>query len=579
MTSNSSNRIYIGTINPGGSISQSGGNARVRPFTTPAAPGRSSFGSSNNALTVLSSHPTSLRNAASPQDDDLVMIEDEVSSASSSRSQSSRSTSRRASSRSESVSSVSVDTPLRQAPPRSFKTSPPFQEKTQPTEAFVSPQPTVASSASCSSSLQLAQASASSAIATATRRVRPVIEASKAKPESSVPKVLAGRDRAEAPRRIKRPSPTTAQPSAPSKLVSSTSSDTRKRPETAGATSKPKCVSLGRKELIGKGSFGMVYKALDLDTNRLLAVKEIPLDGPNLQQLPTVRREILLMEKLSHPNIVQCLGHDLDDQYLRIYMEFVAGGCVSSLLKNFGRFQERQAAIVTKQVLSGLQYLHDRKIAHRDLKGDNILLQPDGTVKLADFGTARELATTAMSLAGTAYFMAPEMIKGTGHGLEADIWSVGCCIIEMLTGKPPFSHLVNQYAIMTHIAESNGPFDDAFPPNCSPQVTNILKRCLVRDPSKRATCEQLLREDWVVNPPANADMKGPLILEKLPTVSDARERSRKGKGAASGYPTTGTGKSTLASEGSPKSVAGTVTGPLPREQPLSSFNPMIDDDE
>eukprot|EP00658_Telonema_sp_P-2_P034168 TRINITY_DN24964_c0_g1_i1.p1 TRINITY_DN24964_c0_g1~~TRINITY_DN24964_c0_g1_i1.p1 ORF type:complete len:228 (+),score=41.78 TRINITY_DN24964_c0_g1_i1:59-742(+) len=184
------------------------------------------------------------------------------------------------------------------------------------------------------------------------------------------------------------------------------------------------------------------------------------------------------------------------------------------------------------------QYLHDRKIAHRDLKGDNLLLETDGTVKLADFGTAKELATQAMSVAGTAYFMAPEVIKGIGHGIEADVWSVGCCVIEMLTGKPPFSDLKNQYAIMMRIAESDTSLDDMFPPNASPAVLHFLRRCVVRDPSQRATCSELLREDWIVNPPQ--------AVPVLPTNAVSRRRTS-----------------------SPDMEVG---------QPLSSHNPLDDDE-
>ena len=151
-----------------------------------------------------------------------------------------------------------------------------------------------------------------------------------------------------------------------------------------------------------------------------------------------------------------------------------------------------------------LRYLHSRNICHRDLKGDNLLVDTKGNLKLADFGTARELASQATSVAGTSYFMAPEVIRGTGHGLEADVWSCGCCIVEMLTGKPPFSHLNNQYAVMMHVADSASELE-AIPKNISSSCKSFLERCFVRLPQKRATVLELLEHEWILRPPDTLD--------------------------------------------------------------------------
>jgi serine/threonine protein kinase len=282
------------------------------------------------------------------------------------------------------------------------------------------------------------------------------------------------------------------------------------RPATAGTAgtpgrdeSRPLRVNLGKRELLGKGSFGMVYRAMDLDTNRIIAVKEVVIAPGQLrpEQLSDIRNEITVMQKLTHPNIVKCLGEHWDGvQYLRIYMDYVAGGTISSVLRSFGKFQENQVSRFAAQILSGLSYLHERKIAHRDLKGDNLLVETDGTLKLADFGTARELATLSKSVAGTAFFMAPEVVKAVGHSFPADIWSAGCCVIEMLTGKPPFSGMSNQYAIMMHVAELT---DDKvpIPTNVSPAARAFIARCLTVDAAKRATADELLQDPWITSPP------------------------------------------------------------------------------
>ncbi|CUG85102.1 protein kinase, putative, partial [Bodo saltans] len=283
-------------------------------------------------------------------------------------------------------------------------------------------------------------------------------------------------------------------------------------------------VKVSHKAVIGKGSFGVVYQAMNLDTNHIIACKEICLvnKGANAHssadQVKQIKQELAMLKQLDHPNIVKCLGEDCDDKFLRIYMEYVTGGSIdkflriymeyvtggsiSSILKMFGSLQEKQAAIFTHQMLEGLLYLHAKNICHRDLKGDNLLIDTRGVLKLADFGTAKELASQATStVAGTAYFMAPEVIQGVGHGVEADVWSVGCCVIEMITGKPPFFHLKNQYAIMMHVAENSKSLDDVFPAGVSPECTSFLKRCLIRNPHDRATVKELLKSRWIQNPP------------------------------------------------------------------------------
>lgn len=452
-------RTFKGTIGPGSSLngSASGSVLRnmARPFTTPTSSMWQSSRTSN-AMTVLPSLESASARNQRNDSEDVVVQEDPVSSATLSSSTSPESSPHRSHARSYSEDYTSMSGSVPASPVKDNSPSP--SKQLDP----ISPSP------------------------------------NKRTPKTRTKESAAISKGRVVPRSNKPQRPSEQREVAKSAPLLSTLSALR-RPSTAGC--KPRQINLGRRELIGKGSFGMVYKGIDLESNRLLAVKEISLVGSNVQQLPILQKELALMERLHHPNIVQCLGADHDDQYLRIYMDYVAGGSVSSIIRSFGCFQERQASVLTQQMLRGLQYLHDRKIAHRDLKGDNLLLETDGTLKLADFGTAKELATQAMSVAGTAYFMAPEVIRGVGHGVEADVWSVGCCVIEMLTGKPPFSDLKNQYAIMMRVAESDTPLDDIYPPHASPAVVHFLNRCIQRDPTKRATCAELLREDWIVNPP------------------------------------------------------------------------------
>ncbi|KAK6130340.1 hypothetical protein DH2020_035932 [Rehmannia glutinosa] len=157
-----------------------------------------------------------------------------------------------------------------------------------------------------------------------------------------------------------------------------------------------------------------------------------------------LEKEVNLLKNLSHPNIVRYLGTAREEDSLNILLEFVPGGSISSLLGKFGSFPESVIRMYTKQLLLGLEYLHKNKIMHRDIKGANILVDNKGCIKLADFGASKKVEalatiTGAKSMKGTPYWMAPEVIVQSGHSYSADIWSVGCTVIEMATGKAPWS--------------------------------------------------------------------------------------------------------------------------------------------
>jgi len=154
-----------------------------------------------------------------------------------------------------------------------------------------------------------------------------------------------------------------------------------------------------------------------------------------------------LLRQLSHPNIVQYYGSNLADDALSIYLEYVSEGSIHKLLREYGPFKESTIRYFTAQILSGLAYLHEGRTVHRDIKGANILVGRYGEVKLADFGLAKHISSVAEihSIKGTAYWMAPELIKssysGEGYNMSVDIWSLGCTLIEMATARPPWHPL------------------------------------------------------------------------------------------------------------------------------------------
>jgi len=215
-----------------------------------------------------------------------------------------------------------------------------------------------------------------------------------------------------------------------------------------------------RGKMIGRGSLGRVFKALDQKTGQILAVKEVTVDLRNeadQQFIEDLKNEVSIMQELQHPNIVRYLGHDFMDNCIYMYLEHMPGGSVTQALQQFGAFDEALLAEYSKQILSGLEYLHTRTpaVVHRDIKGPNILVGADCRVKLADFGCAkRTQETMTHTMRGSMHWMAPEVISHERYGRAADIWSFGCVAIEMGTAKVPWGKLDNPMAAVIKIGMS-----------------------------------------------------------------------------------------------------------------------------
>ena len=262
-------------------------------------------------------------------------------------------------------------------------------------------------------------------------------------------------------------------------------------------------------EIIGSGTFGDVFKALNMEDGSLMAVKEVCFDGDNEKELALLRREINLMRTLRHPHIVSYLGTEIDIKLNKLYIfqEWVPGGSVKSILDQYGPLSESVVANYTAQTLLGLHFLHTNLIVHRDIKGSNLLVDDRGVVKLADFGTSKQFQNAGSqnmyqdekfkTMCGTPYFIAPEVALETGHGVQADIWSLGCTVIQMMTGQPPWKDLniISPLYLLQKIALTDS--IPAFPDSISKSLEIFLTQCFTRNPNERPNASEMLRSDFL----------------------------------------------------------------------------------
>ncbi|KAI7746930.1 hypothetical protein M8C21_020659, partial [Ambrosia artemisiifolia] len=212
--------------------------------------------------------------------------------------------------------------------------------------------------------------------------------------------------------------------------------------------------------------------------------------------------EIRVLQTLEHPNIVHYLGSEMVEDRFCIYLEYVHPGPISKFVREHcGAMTESVVRNFTRHILLGLAYLHSKKIVHRDIKGANLLVDASGVVKLADFGLAKHLSahTTDLSLKGSPHWMAPEVLQAVmrkdcnlEHAFTMDIWSLGCTVIEMLTGKPPWSEFTGVQAMFNVLNRS-----PTIPETISSEGKDFLNLCLQRNPEKRSSATLLLEHPFV----------------------------------------------------------------------------------
>ncbi|KAF8194145.1 hypothetical protein BJ912DRAFT_1021429 [Pholiota molesta] len=271
------------------------------------------------------------------------------------------------------------------------------------------------------------------------------------------------------------------------------------RPNSTSAAKPGGSKSLNDYQLgdcLGKGAFGQVYRALNWATGETVAVKEIQLSNIPKGELPEIMSEIDLLKNLNHPNIVKYKGFVKTREFLYIILEFCENGSLHNISKRFGKFPENLVAVYISQVLEGLVYLHDQGVIHRDIKGANILTNKDGTVKLADFGVAAKTGGVQDgAVVGSPYWMAPEVIEQSGATTASDIWSVGCVVIELLEGHPPY-HTLDPMPALFRIVQDDCP---PIPEGASPIVKDFLYHCFQKDCNLRISGRKLLKHPWMAS--------------------------------------------------------------------------------
>uniref|UniRef100_A0A3B5K830 Mitogen-activated protein kinase kinase kinase 4 n=1 Tax=Takifugu rubripes TaxID=31033 RepID=A0A3B5K830_TAKRU len=255
---------------------------------------------------------------------------------------------------------------------------------------------------------------------------------------------------------------------------------------------------------IGEGQYGKVYTCINVDTGELMAMKEIRFQPNDHKTIKETADELKIFEGIKHPNLVRYFGVELHREEMYIFMEY----CDEGTLEEVSRLglQEHVIRLYSKQTTTAINVLHEHGIVHRDIKGANIFLTSSGLIKLGDFGCSVKLRNNAHTMPGevnstlgTAAYMAPEVItraKGEGHGRAADIWSLGCVLIEMVTGKRPWHEYEHNFQIMYKVGMGHKP---PIPEKLSTEGKDFLGHCLESEPKRRWTASMLLDHPFVKN--------------------------------------------------------------------------------
>ncbi|KAI1129484.1 kinase-like domain-containing protein [Nemania abortiva] len=278
-------------------------------------------------------------------------------------------------------------------------------------------------------------------------------------------------------------------------------------------------------EELGRGSFGVVYKGIEKATGEVVAIKHIDLESTD-DDIQDIQAEISVLSTCASSHVTQYKASFLRGSKLWIVMEYLGGGSCLDLLKPEPcSFSEPHIAIICRELLRGLEYLHAEGKIHRDIKAANVLLSESGKVKLADFGVAAQLTNIKSqrnTFVGTPFWMAPEVIQQSGYDFKADIWSLGITAMEMANGEPPHANLHPMKALF-HIPKSPPPRLEG---NFSKDFKDFITLCLMKSPDHRPSAKELLRHRFIKSSGKSEALQELIERRRMHDATKTQKRSR-----------------------------------------------------
>lgn len=241
---------------------------------------------------------------------------------------------------------------------------------------------------------------------------------------------------------------------------------------------------------IGQGTYGTVYMAIHKVTHKHVALKVLDVSQYNDENIKLVKQEIEIFQSMNHPFIARCFDIKYFDNQIVLIMEYATLGTLREYINDNGRATEEEANRLFVQLISVLDYMHNvMKVAHRDIKNENIILDESRNIRLIDFGFSKHISEGLVSQCGSVCYMAPEVIKKTIYEPSSDIWRAGIILFSTLAGTLPF-YDINQSKLIEKILKNEA----ERPSSISQNAWNLITMILQKDPSKRITIEQIKRD-------------------------------------------------------------------------------------
>ncbi|KAK0145291.1 Serine/threonine-protein kinase PLK3 [Merluccius polli] len=287
-----------------------------------------------------------------------------------------------------------------------------------------------------------------------------------------------------------------APPPPPAPLKANRNKSEQIKADLAPVVTDPKTGrTYSKGKLLGKGGFARCYEMTDLTSNKMYAVKVIPQSRVSKpHQRDKITNEIELHKTLSHKHVVKFSHHFEDQENIYIFLELCSRKSLAHIWKARRTLTEPEVRYYLRQIISGLKYLHNRGILHRDLKLGNFFINENMELRLGDFGLAAKLETVEQrkkTICGTPNYLAPEVLNRQGHGTESDVWSLGCVMYTLMCGNPPFEtvDLKETYKCIKEVRYN-------LPSNLSPAAHKLISSVLQKAPSNRLNLDQILGHEF-----------------------------------------------------------------------------------